>query len=172
MTDTQIDILGSATEWAKTEMYHSAFFALFGIIFLAISFSFWQFGRTDTEKAYIIPLLVIGVLLMILGVGLVISNQLRLSGFEATLNTDYASFLTTEIARADKTISGYENVIYRVMPLIIISCAALLLFVRAPLWQASLAATIALMIVIVIIDSNAATRLADYKDALLHAQQK
>lgn len=60
MTDTQIDILKTATDWAKAEMFSSGFFVLFGLAFCLSSYCFWQFGKTDTAKAYVIPLLVAG----------------------------------------------------------------------------------------------------------------
>ena len=55
MTDTQIDILKTATDWAKPEMFSSGFFVLFGLAFCLSSYCFWQFGKTDTAKAYLIP---------------------------------------------------------------------------------------------------------------------
>ena len=78
MTDNQIDILKVALDWTKAEMISSSFFALFGMLFVLASYYFWQFGKTETAKAYLIPLLVVAGLLLVLGIGLVISNQLRL----------------------------------------------------------------------------------------------
>ena len=44
MADTQIDILKTATDWAKAEMMSSGFFAICGILFILISLGFWQMG--------------------------------------------------------------------------------------------------------------------------------
>lgn len=169
MTDVQIDILKTATEWAKAEMLSSAFFALCGLACCLISYGLWHYGRTDTAKAYIIPLLAVGALLIILGVGLVISNQLRLVAFPEAFQTDAAAFLASELARASKTISGYETAIYRALPLITLIAAGLLLFVKAPIWQASCVSTIAMMAVILIIDTNATARMVAYHQALTEA---
>lgn len=171
MTDTQMTLLKTALDWTKAEMFSSAFFALFGLIFLIASYGFWQFGKTDTAKAYIIPLLIVGGLLIILGVGLVISNQLRLSQFPIAFNADAASFLSSELARAEKTINGYNNAVYKFIPLIIIACATALIFLRSPIWQASMIAVIAMMAVILFIDSNASTRMAAYKAQLSEIEQ-
>ena len=167
-----MDILKTALDWTKAEMFSSTFFALFGVAALLASYCFWQFGKTDTAKAYIIPLLVVGGLLVILGVGLVISNQIRLSNFPVSFEADSAAFLASEIARADKTVNGYETAIYRALPLIALISAGLLLFVRTPIWQASLVATLAMMAIILLIDTNAHTRMVDYKDQLQQLEQK
>ena len=170
MTDPQIDILKTALEWAKAEMFSSAFFAVFGLMAVAASYGFWQMGKTDMARAYIVPLLVVGVLLIILGVGLIIPNQLRLSSFETAYHNDVSAFLTTEIARVDKTIHGYNNAIFKGIPVIIIGCILLHFFFRGPLWQASLISIIAMMAIILIIDTNANQRLVTYKQALIEAQ--
>lgn len=171
MTDTQIDLLKTALDWAKAEMFSSSFFALFGVIFLIASYGFWQFGKTDTAKAYVIPMLVVGGLLIILGVGLVISNQLRLSQFPIAFNADAAAFLASELERAEKTINGYQNAVYRFLPLIILICTIGLLFFKAPIWQASMIAVIAMMAVILLIDSNALARIEAYQAELQKIEQ-
>lgn len=171
MTASQIDILKTALDWAKAEMFSSAFFAFFGLAFWLASFCFWQFGKTDTAKAYIIPLIVVGTLLVILGVGLVISNQWRLSGFPAAFQADASQFIASELARAEKTINGYQNAIYRALPAIIILCGLLLLFLKSPIWQASLIAVTAMMAIILFIDTNATARLEIYQAKLIEAEQ-
>ena len=171
MTDPQIDILKTALEWAKAEMFSSAFFALFGLIALAASYGFWQMGKTDMARAYIIPLLVVGILLLILGIGLIIPNQLRLSSFEQAYNSDISAFIAAEMARVEKTINGYHNAIFKGIPVIIIACVFLHLFFRGPVWQASLISIIAMMVIVLIIDTNANQRLIFYKQALTEARE-
>lgn len=167
--ETQMDILKTAMEWAKAETFSSAFFAVFGLVFLVASLSFWHFGKTETAKAYIIPFLVVGGLLIILGAGLVMSTQWRMAGFPDAFNADAASFITAEIARVDKTMNGYNNAITRGIPVIILVCAAILLVMKTPIWQAGAIAAIAMMAVILVIDTNATARLADYKERLVEA---
>ena len=170
MTDNQIDILKVALDWTKAEMISSSFFALFGMLFVVASYCFWQFGKTETAKAYLIPLLVVAGLLLVLGIGLVISNQLRLGQFPDAYQADAAAFIASEITRVDKTVNGYERALYLVLPIITLISAALLLFVRTPIWQASLICIIAMMAVILIIDSNANARLGVYQAVLVKAQ--
>ena len=171
MTDTQINILKAAMDWTKAEMLSSAFFAVFGLVFLAASYFFWQLGKTDTAKAYVIPFMVVGGLLIIIGVGLMISNQMRLSSFPLAFNADAKAFLASEIARAEKTVNGYNTVIFRVLPLIVITCAVLLMLMKSPVWQASMVAVITMMAVILIVDTNASARIADYKEKLVQAEE-
>ena len=166
MTDTQIDILKTAMDWAKAEMFSSMFFALFGVVFLFASASFWYLGKTETAKAFVIPLLVTGILLVILGVGLVIANQWRLSTFPTAFATDAKAFLASEITRADKTVSGYQKAVQIYLPAIIAICAVTLLVVRTANWQASMIAIIAMMAVIMLVDTNAAKRMEDYQNKL------
>ena len=170
MTDTQMHILKTAMDWAKAEMFSSMFFAVFGIVFLFASASFWYLGKTETAKAFVIPLLVTGLLLVVLGVGLVIANQWRLSTFPTAFAADAKAFLAAEMTRADKTVSGYQKVVHIYLPAIIALCALTLLVVRTANWQASMVAIIAMMAVIMLVDTNAAKRMERYQDALVNAQ--
>ena len=171
MTETQIDILKTAMDWAKAEMFSSAFFAVFGVFFCLASYCFWQFGKTDTAKAYVVPLLVVGALLIILGVGLVLSNQWRLSGFQDAFQADQGAFISAELARADKTIAGYNKAVFIFIPGIILIAALVLIFVKTPIWTASMVSIITMMAVILMVDSNANARLAVYKTRLIEAEQ-
>lgn len=172
MTDNQMDALRLATDWAKAESLSSAFFALFGIGFFIAAYCFWHFGKTDTAKAYLIPLCVAGTLLVILGVGLVISNQWRLAGFADGFAADQPAFIAAEIARAETTIKGYNNAIFRVLPGLVLISALALFFVRSPIWQASMIALIAMVAVIMIIDTNATARLSAYQQSLTELANK
>ena len=172
MTGTQMDILKTAIDWTKAEMLSSAIFAMLGILFLLASYGFWQFGKTEVAKAYVIPLLVVGSLLFILGVGLVIPNALRLSNFPIAFNVDASAFIAAEIARVDKTINGYNNAIFIGIPIIIAICTALIIFLNSSIWHASAISVIAMMAIILLVDTNANARLETYKSKLIEAQQQ
>ncbi|BAO77703.1 hypothetical protein [Winogradskyella sp. PG-2] len=70
-----MDILKLATEWTKAEVFSTRFFILFAILFLIASIGFWQLGKTETARAYIIPTLIAGLLLMTIGLGLFYTNK-------------------------------------------------------------------------------------------------
>ena len=164
MTDTQITIIKTALDWAGAEMISSALFATCGVLFLTASFCFWQF-------AYIIPLLVTGLLLMILGIGLIVPNYLRLSSFPDAFQADAAIFIADELARVDKTMKGYNNALFVIFPAIIMACAVILMMMRTPIWQASAISVIAMIAILLVIDSNANARLGTYKAELEQAQK-
>ena len=52
-----MEILKLATEWAKAEVFSARFFIFFAILFLTASIGFWQLGRTEMAKAYILSLI-------------------------------------------------------------------------------------------------------------------
>lgn len=167
-----MDILKTATNWTKAVMFSSAFLILFGAFSLFASLGFWQLGKTDVAKAYIIPTLVAGVLLLILGVGLFISSQARATSFPASYDSNAADFIVSEIARADRVLNEYRIAVFGVIPLTVAVCALLFPFFKSPIWQASLITTIAMMAVILVIDTNASARLEAYKEQLLLAKKR
>ena len=73
-------------------MFSTRFFILFAIGFLIASVGFWQLGKTDLAKVYIIPTLVAGILLLIIGSGLNHTNIQRVKQFERDFNTDASAF--------------------------------------------------------------------------------
>jgi len=87
-----MEILKLATEWAKSEVFSTRFFILFAILFLIASIGFWQLGKTDLAKAYIVPTLVAGLLLMTIGLGLFFTNKSRITQFENAFSADAPAF--------------------------------------------------------------------------------
>ncbi|MEQ8714253.1 MAG: hypothetical protein RIC80_14625, partial [Cyclobacteriaceae bacterium] len=70
-----MEILKTAIEWAKAEVFSTRFFIYFAILFLAASVGFWQLGKTEIARAYIIPMLIAGALLLTIGLGLFFTNK-------------------------------------------------------------------------------------------------
>ncbi len=167
-----MDILKTAMEWAKAESFSSTFFVILALLFITTSLGFWQFGKTDLAKAYVIPSLVAGALLLILGIGLLVSNQMRLESFPVAYDTNAVEFVRAELERVSKTIDGYKTAIFMVFPIIIAVCAVLIMFLDAPFLRASLVTTIAMLVVIMIVDTNANARLEDYKIKLQEAERQ
>ncbi|MBX2846127.1 MAG: hypothetical protein KTR13_07925 [Saprospiraceae bacterium] len=164
-----MDILKIANEWARDEIFSTRFFIVFAIVFIVASIGFWQLGKTATAKAFVFPTLVAGLLLMAVGVGLYVTNQGRLNRFTADFENDSTAFVQAELERAEKTVVEYENVVFKVIPLIIAAAALLIVFVDRPLWRAIAITTIAMMAVILLIDSNASARMQEYKTHLVEA---
>lgn len=167
-----MDILKTAIEWAKAEVFSSMFFILFGVIFLLTTIGFWQLGKTELAKAFIYPTLVAGILLLVIGVGLVYSNKSRIANFPTAYEDDASAFLKTEIVRADKTMAEYQTAVFKVIPFIIIVAALLFVFIDKPMWRAISITTIAMMVVILSIDTNANARIEAYKQELVSVEKQ
>lgn len=161
-----MEVLKFATEWAKAEVFSTRFFILFALLFLIASIGFWQLGKTDLAKAYIVPTLVAGILLMIIGVGLVYTNVNRITEFETAYQQDAAAFIASEFERIESTLKEYNTIVFKAIPLIMIIASLLIIFMDKPLWRASCITTIAMMIVILLIDGTAHWRIVDYKEQL------
>jgi len=162
-----MDLLKTATEWAKDEVFSTQFFILFGVVFILASIGFWQLGKTEIARAYIIPTLVAGALLLIIGLGLFFTNKSRVTQFETAYNNDAAAFVKSELARVESTLKEYQTIVFKVIPLIIVVCALIIVFIDKPIWRASMITTIAMMIVILLIDGTAHARIDTYNQQLL-----
>jgi len=167
-----MDILKAATDWAKAELFSTPFFMLFGMAFLVASIGFWQLGKTEMARAYIIPTLVAGSLLLIIGLGLFFTNKARVTQFENAYRADAVAFVDSELARAEATLKEYDTIVFKVIPLLIIACALVILFVSAPIWRASTITAIAMLIVILLVDGTAYARIDGYNKQLLAAEKE
>ena len=167
-----MEILKAATDWAKAELFSTPFFILFGVVFMAASLGFWQLGKTEMARAYIIPTLVAGALLTIIGLGLFFTNKSRITQFETAYNTDASAFVASELARAESTLKEYKNVVFTAVPIIIAVCAFVILFVNTPIWRASMITTIAMLVVILLIDGTAHARIEAYKEQLMSVEKQ
>lgn len=165
-----MDSLKLATDWAKAEVFSTQFFIGFGILFVLASIGFWQLGKSDIAKAYIIPTLVAGVLLLIIGLGLFFTNKARLNHFETAYHADETTFVQTEITRAQDTLKEYQTIVFTAIPLIITAIAVLMLFMNSPIWRASLISALAMLVVILLVDGTAHNRIENYHKQLLSHQ--
>ncbi len=127
-----MDILKTATDWARTEVFSTSFFILLGIIFLLVSLGFWQLGKSELAKAYVIPTSIAGALLLIIGIGLTYTNVSRISDFEAAYHQDVSTFIEAEISRSESTLSEYKTVVFTWIPAIIAACSLGIIFLNTP----------------------------------------
>lgn len=167
-----MDILKSATDWAKAELVSTPFFIIFGVVFVAASIGFWQLGKTDMARAYIIPTFVAGAMLMIIGFGLFFTNKARVSQFEEAYHADATAFVQSELERSDATLKEYKNIVFTAIPIIIAICALVILFVNSPAWRASMITTIAMLVVILLIDGTAHARIEAYNKRFQEVQSQ
>jgi len=167
-----MEILKSATDWAKAELFSTPFFILFGIMFMIASVGFWQLGKTEMARAYIIPTLVAGALLVIIGLGLFFTNKSRVTQFRADYQEDASAFVESELLRAEATLKEYQTIVFTIIPLMIAVCALLILFIERPIWRASLITTIAMLVVILLVDGTAHARIDAYNQQLISTEKE
>ena len=161
-----MDIIKFATEWAKAEVFSARFFIFFALLLLAGSAGFWQLGKTEIARSFIIPALVTGILLLAVGVGIFYANKSRITSFQEAYEKDAAAFVQSEIQRTDKSLGEYRTIVFKVIPMIIVVAALLIVFFQNPSVRAASILTIGMMVVILLVDSNANARLQEYRAAL------
>lgn len=160
-----MEVLKIAQEWARAEVFSTRFFIIFAILFLAVSAGFWQLGKTELAKAYIIPMLVAGSLLMAIGLGLFFTNKARITQFEKAYHQDAPAFAASELIRTESTLKEY-TVVFKVVPVIIVVAALIIIFINSPIWRAIGVTTIAMMVVILLVDGTAYSRMEAYHKQL------
>lgn len=165
-----MDILKLGTDWAKAEVFSAKMILLLGLLFFLTAFGFWQLGKTAMAKAFVWPMLVSGVLIIAVSAGLYFTNKPRIIQFETAYNTDAKAFVRAETERTAKSQNDLA-VVFIALPFIIIVAALLIMLVNTPLWRAIGITTIALMTVLMLIDSNTDARNTAYHKHLLSEKQ-
>lgn len=166
-----MDILKTAQDWAKAEMFSTTFFIIFGFLFVAAGIGFWQLGKTDIAKAYVIPMLVAGVLVLVIGFGLFFNNKFRVTNFEKAFHEDAPAFVQSETERVDATLKEYKTV-FTVIPILIIAAALVIVFLNTPLWRAIGVTTIAMLVILMLVDGTAWDRIKEYKEKLVLVEKQ
>jgi len=165
-----MDILKSGTDWARAEVFSAKISFLLGLLFFIAAIGFWQLGKTAMAKAFVWPMLVAGALIVAVSAGLYFANKPRITKFETAYHTDAKAFVQTEILRTAKSQNDLA-LVFKVLPLIIIAAALLIIFVNTPLWRAIGITAIALMTVLMFIDSNTGARNTGYHQQLSTGKQ-
>ena len=160
-----MELLDLSTEWAENEVFSTRFFILFAILFFIASLGFWQLGKTDLARAYIIPTSVAATLLLIVGLGLFYTNKSRIKQFNEAYNANTVSFHESEIKRTESTLNEYK-VVFKVIPLLIIIAALLIIFFNSSTIRAISITTIAMLIIVLLIDGTAHSRIESYSKSL------
>src|SRR5579863_10512297 len=151
-----MDIVRLSTDWAKAEVFSAKMVTLLSVLFFLVAVGFWQFGKTAMAKAFIWPLLVVGVLMIAIAAGLYFTNKPRILSFETAYKNNPEEFIQNEIARTAKSQKDLSTIVFKALPAISIAAALLIMFVSTPLWRAIGITTIALMACLMFIDSNTA----------------
>ena len=97
---------------------------------------------------------------------MVYANVTRVSTFAADYENDAPAFVESEMTRIDATLKGYQTIVFKAIPFIMVAAALLIVFLDRPVWRASAITTIAMLIVILLIDGTAHARIEAYRGHL------
>ena len=161
-----MDIIKLSTDWAKAEVFSAKIVWLFSVIELLAAIGFWYWGRTSAAKAFIWPLLVMGLFLVSVGVGLYAANHPRIVQFENDCHREPKAFLEAEIQRTANSQRGLAMV-FRILPAIVIVAAVVILLAPAALWRAIAVTMILTAAFLMLVDSNTEARNDAYHSQLL-----
>jgi hypothetical protein len=161
-----MDILKLSTDWAKGEVFSAKMVLLLSLLFFLAAISFSQLGKTAMAKGFVWPLLLAGVIFLAVSAGLYFANKPRITQFQTAYNTDPKTFVQMETMRTAKSQKDLA-LVFKVLPFIIIAAALSFVFVNKPLWRAIGITTIAVMTVLLFIDSNTDARNTAYHQHLL-----
>ena len=75
--------------------------------------------------------------------------------------------MESEIIRTEKTMNEYQTIVFKIIPLIVMIAALLIIFIDKPNWRAIGITTIAMMVVILLVDNNANARIEAYNKQLV-----
>lgn len=161
-----MDILKLSTEWAKAELFSAKMVWLFSFIVLLSAAGFALWGKTVMAKAFVIPLIVSGLFLIVVGVGLYAANKPRIEQFEKEFHADAEGFIKKEIVRTTKS-QGELKMVFKILPAIIIVSALLMMFFSSPYGRTITVTLIATGVFLMIIDSNTEARNNSYREELI-----
>jgi ABC-2 type transport system permease protein len=74
-----MDIVKLSTDWARAEVFSAKIVWLFSAITIMAAIGFWYFGKTVMARAFFWPLLVSGIFLAVIGAGLYLANNPRIT---------------------------------------------------------------------------------------------
>eukprot|EP01132_Coremiostelium_polycephalum_P020209 gene20209-24017_t len=163
-----MDILKLSTEWAKAEVFSAKITLLLSLLFFLSANGFWLLGKTAMAKAFVWPMVIAGILIAAISAGLYLANKPRIVQFEKAYNSDAKTFVQTEIARTTKSLNELA-LVFKILPLMIMAAGLLIIFVDTPLWRAIGITTIALMTVLMFVDSNTDARNTAYQDSFVYS---
>jgi ABC-2 type transport system permease protein len=165
-----MDILKVSMDWARAEVFSAKVCLLLSLLLFLATLGFWQLGKTAMAKAFVWPMLVAAVLVAAVSAGLYFANKPRIAQFETAYKTDAKTFIQAETARTTNS-QNQLALVFIVLPFIIVAAALLIVFVHTPPWRAIGITTIALMTILMFIDSNTDARNTAYHQHLLAEKQ-
>jgi ABC-2 type transport system permease protein len=162
-----MDVIKFSIDWVKAELFSAKIIWLFSVIVLLSAAGFAYWWKTTTARAFIIPLVVSGVMLASAGVGLYVANKPRLTKFPKEYQLNANEFIKREIERTSKSREDFV-LVFKILPSIIIVSAVILMIFPSANWRATTITIILTAAFLMAIDSNTAARNAAYRLQLLN----
>ena len=164
-----MDIIKTSTDWARAELFSAKIIWLFSVIIILAAAAFGYWGRTQTAKAFVIPLIVAGIFLISVGIGLYWANKPRIEQFEEEFSTNPKEFVLKEIQRTTKSQKELA-LVFKILPAIIIVAALFLIFFPAPYCRTICISVILTAAFLMVVDSNTDARNSAYRLQLLNTK--
>jgi ABC-2 type transport system permease protein len=166
-----MDIMKLSTDWAKAEVFSGKMVWFFALVYIFAAFGFFYLGRTAMAKAFFLPLLVAGCLLIAIGAGLFFANKPRIIRFEKEYQQDPGTFIAREIQRTAES-KKQLTLVFKILPVIIIVAALIILLLPDSLaWRAIAVTLIATIVFLMFVDSNTEARNSAYHSKLIAIRQ-
>ena len=107
-----MELIDYTRKWFEGEIFEGYGIMIAGLLMFVLTFFVWRFGSSDTAKALIIPMLIVGMLHTATGVGMVINNRHRMEQFtEQYQQQTPEQFAQSEQARVDGFMGMYPKTI-------------------------------------------------------------
>ncbi len=90
--------------WAKGEIFEGTIIAIAGASFLLIGLAFWKYGSTEGSRAFIIPVIIAGILFISAGIHSFYSNSNRIEEFKENFSISSTEFVLAE----KKRVEGFQ----------------------------------------------------------------
>jgi hypothetical protein len=160
-----MEFVQHSINWAKGETTEAIITAIFGLLILICSISFWKFGNTPYGKALIIPLFMVGIIPFVTGISGIISNQKRISIYQQAWQENPQQFIQNEKNR----VESFDQIFKYTYPMaIILTIGGAILFftIDSPTWKGISLAMMTMGLMTYFIDHFAAERASIYLEKI------
>lgn len=96
-----MNIIEHSIAWAKGEQFEGMCIAVGGILSIVLAILLWKFGTTINAKSLVIPTLVFGLLLTLMGGFMIYSNGQRQHDFQQSYEKNSIEFTQQEKMRVE-----------------------------------------------------------------------
>lgn len=161
-----MEIIDYSIEWARGEVFSSKVITLISVFVLLCAAGFYFWGKTAMARAYWMPLAVSGVFLIVVAGGLYFANHPRITNFQEQYKENAGLFVKSELERTAKSDRNLNNIVYMILPILVIVFAIGAIVLTGVNWRAWLITMMLLCSFLMIVDGNTKARNAAYRTHL------